>query len=109
MSVREKTIIGQKTLISELYLIIKIVENQNQAENKIFDKINSNFSKFKRERDALIQNSQNKYIIEFVIDLIYSNKIIGFLIEYAKNGSLLVNLKTVEDIKRILINNTKKQ
>ena len=109
MSVREKIVIEQRTLIPELHLIMKIVENQNQAEDETLGEINSNLSKFKRERDALIQNSKNEHVIEFVADVVHDNEVIGFLMEYAKNGSFLVNLKTAENIKRILTDDTRKQ
>ncbi len=109
VSVREKTVIGQRTLVPELHLVMKTVENQNQAEDETLGETNSNLSKFKRERDALIQNSKNEHVIGFVADVVHGNKVIGFLMEYAKNGSLLANLKATEDTKRTLTDDTRKQ
>ena len=109
MLVCEKIVIEQRTLISELSLIMKIVKNQNQAEDETFDEINFNLNNFKRERDALIQHNKSEHVIEFVIDVIHRNEIIEFLMKYAKNDSLLINLKAAKDIKRILIDDTRKQ
>ena len=109
MSVREKTVIGQRTLVPELHLVMKTVENQNQAEDETLGETNSNLSKFKRERDALIQNSKNEHVIGFVADVVHEHKVVGFLMECAKNGSLLANLKAAEDTKRTLTDDTRKQ
>lgn len=109
VSVREKTVIGQRTLVPELHLVMKTVENQDQAEDETLGETNSNLNKFKRERDALIQNHKNEHVIEFVADVIHGNKVIGFLMEYAKKGSLLANLKAAEEVKRTLTDDTRKQ
>ena len=106
---REKIVIGQSILIFELHLILKVLENQSQTADKTFDEINFNFSKFKRERNALIENSENEYVIEFVADVVHGNEIIEFLMKYANNGSFLSNFRAAEDIKRILIDDTRKQ
>lgn len=91
MSMREKIVIEQNSLIFEFHLIMKIVKNQNQIKDEIFDEINFNFSKFKRERNALIQNNENEHVIEFVIGVIYENEIIEYLIKYTNNDSFLIN------------------
>ena len=109
VSVREKTVIGQRILVPELHLILKAVENQHQAEDETLGETNSNLSDFKRERDALIQNSKNEHVIGFVADVVHGNEVIGFLMEYAKNGSLLANLKAAEDSKRTLTDDRRKQ
>lgn len=88
---REKIVIEQNSLIFEFHLIMKIVKNQNQIKDEIFDEINFNFSKFKRERNALIQNNENEHVIEFVIGVIYENEIIEYLIKYTNNDSFLIN------------------
>lgn len=57
----------------------------------------------------MIQNSKNEHVIGFVADVVHGNEVIGFLMEYAKNGSLLANFKAAEDNKRTLTDDRRKQ
>ena len=63
---------------------MKIVENESKeidiwiGENK---------------RHALIQHSRNEHVIRFVADVVHGNEVIGYLMDDAKNGSLLDILK----------------
>ena len=60
---------------------------------------NFNLSKFKSERHALIQHIGNDHVVRFVADVVHKTKVhekevIGYLMEYVENGSLLDYLTT---------------
>ena len=108
VSVREKVVIGKKTLLPEMIFVLKIVHNQDQDEDKKMKEENFNLSKFKSERDALVEHGGKNNVIEFVADVVHEKKeIMGYLMEYAENGSLL-NYFEMTDPEEISTDDTRK-